>query len=362
MIETVADPGEMRRLEGAWNDLARRSRSPLLHHEWFVSCAEAFCGAGGLRLILKRQRGGEISAAAPLILLQHRGLPRLEILGASVLGEPGGFLYADEESLFDLVDAVFRMGKPILLSRLGSEASEVSVLKRLQRVTLRIKLDSGGGTPYVPVSGSWAQFEKRISSRHRYDLRRARKRAEEFGDIEITMLNPETGSLQSNLVEFYRVEAAGWKGRDGTAILADARLKVFFDLYCARACGAGRLRLCFLRLGGKLAAGLLAVEDYNRFWVLKIGYDESFSRCSPGVLLIDETIRYAFDRGLDSYEFLGSDAPWIHTWTREVRPCVSVRAYPLTVHSFVKLGLDTMCSLGGSIRRWGAGRGNERPL
>ena len=68
-------------------------------------------------------------------------------------------------------------------------------------------------------------------------------------------------------------------------------------------------------------------ECSRLFFGLKIGFDETFKVYSLGRLLRLETIRYAAQRGLRSYEFLGNDAPWTYFWTKSVRPMVS-RAYP----------------------------------
>src|SRR5205807_9829190 len=72
----------------------------------------------------------------------------------------------------------------------------------------------------------------------------------------------------------------------------------------------------------------LGVESEGRFWLHKIGYDEAFAKCSPGMLLLRDTIRYAASRGLRSYEFLGAAEAWIRPWTDQLRRCVSIRAYP----------------------------------
>jgi CelD/BcsL family acetyltransferase involved in cellulose biosynthesis len=75
----------------------------------------------------------------------------------------------------------------------------------------------------------------------------------------------------------------------------------------------------------------MAIECHDGFWLLKIGHDEEYSKCSPGTLLMLQTVKYAATRGLRSYEFLGTAAPWTRTWTELLRPCVAVRAYPLTL-------------------------------
>jgi len=126
------------------------------------------------------------------------------------------------------------------------------------------------------------------------------------------------------------VEASSWKGRQGTALACDPAQGAFYRRYAAAACRKGILRLCFLRIGDHTAAVEFAVEAEERFWLLKMGYDEAFARCSPGMLLLRETVREAANRGLRSFEFLGFPEGWIRMWTERVRPCLSIWAYPAT--------------------------------
>ena len=99
----------------------------------------------------------------------------------------------------------------------------------------------------------------------------------------------------------------------------------------------GILIICFLRIGGKAVAMELAVECDNRFFGHKIGYDESFAICAPGNLLRLETLRYAAERGLRSYEFQGKEERWIRDWTGSFRKTVSVTAHPVTARRFWNL-------------------------
>src|SRR5438093_48314 len=115
--------------------------------------------------------------------------------------------------------------------------------------------------------------------------------------------------------------------------------------------GPGVLRLCYLRIGERTAAVQFAVEAEGRFWLLKIGYDPAFARCSPGQLLLWETVRYAARRGLRTYEFLGGPEPWIRVWTERIRPCVAVRAYPARPLGMAALAIDVATSGWGRVRR-----------
>ena len=154
------------------------------------------------------------------------------------------------------------------------------------------------------------------------------------------MLVPSLLELPALLEEAWAVEAAGWKGVNGSALARDARRGDFFRRYAVAACRKGILRLCFMRIGGHTAAMQLATECGGRFWLFKIGYDEQFARCSPGQLLMLHTVRYAALRGLHSYEFLGTTAPWTDVWTPSVREYVAVRAYPMTARGIAAFSMD----------------------
>jgi hypothetical protein len=85
----------------------------------------------------------------------------------------------------------------------------------------------------------------------------------------------------------------------------------------------------FLRTEGKPAASQLMLDYGNRLWVLKVGYDETFSRCSPGILLMHNVVREAFERGYHAFEFLGSNEPWVKIWKPELHRNETVRRYIL---------------------------------
>lgn len=77
----------------------------------------------------------------------------------------------------------------------------------------------------------------------------------------------------------------------------------------------------------------MSIECKRRTWVLKIGYDERYANASPGLLLLAESISDSARCGIESYEFLGQREKGIEPWTREVRACVNIAAYPLGVWS-----------------------------
>ncbi len=342
MIQVIDDPADLASIANGWNTLVESFQTPLLRHEWFSSCAHVFYRPGQLRIIGNYVNGG-LTAVAPLVSVKHHGSERLELLGESFLFEPTGFIYQDEAALHELLDAVARTGKPLSLGRLRADAPEVKALQQAGRG--KTFFTPAMGSPFIPINTTWEEFETNMSSDYRNELRRKKKLLDKQGKItfEIIPLPPHPETLHHYLEEFMRVEAAGWKGKERTALLFDERRKCFFYTYGKAAARRGIMRICILRVDDTAIAAALAVEDYNRFWLLKVGYDEQWIRYAPGILLMHETIRYAFAQGLDAYEFLGDEAPWIRRWTKQVHAYVRARVYPDRFWGF-RLALDASTS------------------
>ncbi len=166
-----------------------------------------------------------------------------------------------------------------------------------------------------------------------------RRRAGHFGNVAFDIVTPDASNVSSLVDEAFAIEAASWKGADGTAV-AQTHWLPFYTQFATDAAHAGILRVCFMRIDGRGVAMQFAVELNDAFWLLKIGYDSRFDRCSPGSLLMLETLRYAASRGLRSYEFLGTDEPWTNTWTTRTRRMLHVKVYPFTLSGTAALYRD----------------------
>lgn len=336
-IKVIHALDELDELSPAWDALTAQAGNPLLDLSWVRTCASTFA-PGGLHVIVAGE-SPRITAIAPL-LRQRNGSDRLELLGVNETYEPMDFLFADPSALALLAQSLARSQTPLWLKRVPAESPVVAALMHAYRWRSVVICRSAPGYPRIPLHDNWRQPEQQLSRSRRESLKRARRIAEQMGPVQCEVLSPTPEELGPLLEEAFQVEAASWKGRSGSALAHDARQGTFYRRYAAAACRKGILRLCFLRIGGNAVAMQLAVEYGNRFWLHKIGYDDAFARCSPGALLILETIRYAVARGLSSYEFLGTDAPWTQMWTTHVRPCVSLRAYPVNGKGLVALLTD----------------------
>lgn len=309
----------------SWNLIAEEANSPMHQYAWVKACSDAFLTCGELQLIVVGT--DQPSALGPLIM---RGQPlnRMECLGVDELYEPTDFPHLDSDSLACLVNALIELRRPLLLRRILADSPVLTELREAFKSKGLLITRPAVGYPWIALDKSWACPEEKLSPSRRSSVRRALRKAHTIGPIDYEVLSPQPDKLGPLLEASLRVEAAGWKGQTGSALLSDPHRRQFYEKYATIASAKGILRLCFMRIGGTVAATQIAVESGGRFWLLKVGYDEEFARCSPGHLLMIETLRYAAERGLRTFEFLGSAEPWTQVWTMQVRPCLSVWAYP----------------------------------
>ena len=329
---------ELDRLARTWDSLGAQSASPMQHFIWARAWAETGGPDDRLQAVVVGSTQRPL-AIAPLVK-RRRGFGRLELLGVHELNEPMDLLYADPESLASLSTALAKLGSPVFLKRVSADSPMIGALRRAYRGRGLVICREVAGYSSIALDDGWREPEQKFNPGRRSDFRRAQRKAEKLGEVSYEVLSPALRELEPLLEEAFRVEAACWKGQEGSALIQDAVRGNFFRRYAAAACQQGILRLCFMRVNGWAAAMQLAVECAGGFWLLKVGYDEEFAYCSPGILLTLYTVRYAASRGLRYYEFLGATEPWTEMWTRLVRPCVSLRAYPANLHGIAALAID----------------------
>ena len=324
---------QLEALREGWTALAARFESPLLDHDWFLSCAEAFHRDADLRIVTVR-RGPLLEAVAPMVRDDRLGGRHVILLGASRLFEPSGWLYADTQALRQLAAESMTLGEPLVLQRVPADSPMVAALRSLPRA---VSVARGTSTALgVDVRTTWDAYYSSLSSRITDNLRRLGRKAERaLGPRRVVCTRPAPADVDGLLEQVVKVEGSGWKARAASSLSRRTDLRDFFRRYSHRAAAAGRLRIATLSFGSVVAAVELSVEAYQRLWQLKIGYSEALAAYYPGLQLTQASIHETFERGLRSYEFLGSAARWEERWEPSVRTYCTLASYPFGVRSLL---------------------------
>ncbi|HYV15727.1 MAG TPA: GNAT family N-acetyltransferase [Conexibacter sp.] len=329
-METLGSPADLRRAAAGWEALAAAAATlPTQEAAWAIAGAEAF---GDAHVLVH----GELAAPEAIAPLARRGR-RLELLGLPQLYEPADVLAGSEAALDALAERLVRERLPLALGRIPAEAPIVAALRRAlgRRGVLRVA--EAPGHPALTLTEVWQEPGGGLSSSRRSALRRARRKAEQAGEVTIELHAPTPEQVEALLEEAIDVEGRSWKARTGTALAASPQLARFYRVYGAEAAARGQLRVELLRIDGRAVAMQLGVEWRQRIWLLKIGFDEAHAAASPGQVLLGESIADAARRGLEGYELLGSAAPWTDVWAPELRTCVRAIAYPAGAASGIAL-------------------------
>jgi CelD/BcsL family acetyltransferase involved in cellulose biosynthesis len=321
-----------------WQSLEKDCCSPMQHYIWSDACWATLPIQESLTVVVVKT-GPRTGAIAPL-LRQRGGLQRLRHVGVKCIHEPTDFLYSDDDALKTLASTLVELGSPMFLERIPADSPTVAAIQQAYRGRGKVFLRPRLPYPRIVLNEDWQEPERQLKPGRRSDLRRAIRKARQMGPLRFEVSSPKPNELGPLLEEALEVEAANWKGREGSAVAKDGLRGEFYRRYAVAASQSGILRLCFLRVGDRAAAMQFALECGGSFWLLKIGYREEFARCSPGTLLLAETIRYAASKGLSSYEFLGAAENWTRVWATDERASLSVRAYPLRWRGIAGLAAD----------------------
>jgi len=123
------------------------------------------------------------------------------------------------------------------------------------------------------------------------DLRRQRNRLAEQGDISFHVTRTRE-EIDAALDIFLALEASGWKGRRGTALMQSAGDAAFIRQATRALAARGQCEIVTLKAGGTPVASGVVVRHLSRAYYFKIGIDERFAKFSPGVQLTLDVTRH----------------------------------------------------------------------
>jgi hypothetical protein len=238
-----------------------------------------------------------------------------------------------ERSLAVLLDGLrHRRGWDML--ELGPMLKDTATTRLLldqgRRLGLRPHICTRIEDPVVKLTGSWEQYYNSLSGNLRSQVKRGEAKLLRHGSLTLEEYagGPDLGH---RLDEFFRIESSGWKGRAGTAILNDAPARQFYTDLAHKAALCGGLRLYLLRVGDRCIAADYCLACQGTIYMLKVGYDEDWSHCSPGQVMRKRVLQHLFASGRDEiYDMLsggGEHRAYKIRWANHLRPCVIVRLF-----------------------------------
>ncbi|RAZ86649.1 GNAT family N-acetyltransferase [Mesorhizobium hawassense] len=133
-----------------------------------------------------------------------------------------------------------------------------------------------------------------LRSHHYREFRRLKRRLADHGKVEhVVARGPD--EIRHAIESFLTLEAAGWKGRERTAMAIDRYRAAFAREAVHRLAEHDMCRIHMLTLDGRTIACLVVFVEAGVAYTWKTAYDEALSAYSPGTLLMIEVTRQHLD-------------------------------------------------------------------
>ena len=314
-IVEILDWPAMQAHAGAWDELLSRAVAPSPFASHAVIAAHAEAGIGRAPRVLAARRGDRLVALLPLSAggvrfgaRRRAGAWTSPYAVASTplidAGEPETALAALLDGLA-LAAGTGPFAWPLLPL---DDPAGAALMAGLARRGWPHAVEGAFSRPVLDRRADYEAYEATLGRGRRRSLRRLGRRLAETGALAHRCAT-EGEALASAVEAFLALEAAGWKGRGGTALAADPRTAAFARRLFRTQGGPVRARADLLTLDGRPIAASLALVCGGTAHLLKTAYDETLRRFAPGLVLEDAIVRAlhrdGFARRLDSASLPG---------------------------------------------------------
>ena len=310
MISVVDDVAGLRALAAEWQALwGRAGGVPFQSPRWLLPWWDAF--GTGMPLVAAWRDGGALRGVLPAYVLHEPDGPKLLPMGAGTT---------------DYLDVLGDGAEPMLAALLDRAAADG--VARCDWIELppgsplrgavppdgwSARLGEGSPCPVLPLSGPVPRFPGGIGRK----LRMNRHRADRAGGWTVAHATP--GTLDAGLDALVALHQARWTAGGEPGVLCDPAVLAFHRSAAPGLLDAGLLRLATLRVGGTLAAAILALLGPGRILFYLSGYDTAQAFVSPGTLLLGAMLEAAAAEGRTEAHFLRGREGYKYAWGAEDR-------------------------------------------
>ena len=282
----------------AWDDLSANALEPNPFYEsWMLRPALEWLAAGRDISLVTVWAGGKLGALLPLERkANYKGLP--------------------VRMLRSWRHRHCMLCTPLVRSE-GAQSYVAALIEWLRHATAVVELDylPADGPVYrllntmLPAAQVWEGYERallrrakdadsyiatEVPRRYYQDVRRCERRLAERGTVAHLTLRAGD-SIERWLEDLMRLEAGGWKGKNGSALASNEANRRFAAEIYHGAFRRGRLHMVGVDLDGKPLSRCSSILAGDGGYAFKTAYDEAFSRYSPGIIAEIDRIRALHD-------------------------------------------------------------------
>jgi CelD/BcsL family acetyltransferase involved in cellulose biosynthesis len=290
-------------VSAAWRDLVGRAAEPNVFMEpAFVQAAAQASAANDVCVMLAwdaaagRSSDTTLLGAWAFIITRNFSRP-IHVLQApahdlAFLATPVIDARCVEAVLTAMLDAVAVHGSLPKLIMLTDITTEGPIMTGLRRVLhgrgVAPAFLKKAQRPVLRPAQAQDHGEPRSSSGTLKKLRQHRRRLATMNGPVALVSHAGPEDVRAALEEFLFLEASGWKGRRGTALLSDKHTAAFTREFVNALARDGLATIEALRAGDRPVAMQVLLRSGASAFTWKVTYDEALGDVSPGVLLLQD--------------------------------------------------------------------------
>jgi len=170
-------------------------------------------------------------------------------------------------------------------------------VEQKQRI-VRFQRDEYQRAAFTPAQSVEDYVQQHVSKSVRKNTSRLLRRLEDQGTVTWETSN-ESSDYEQLTADFLRIEASGWKGREGTALASTEATKAFYDEMIRESAQVGKARFLSLKLDGRPVAMLSDIQSGQFVYSYKTAYDDEFAPFSPGQQVEVKNLEFLHRDGIE---------------------------------------------------------------
>ncbi len=312
IVEIIDRPAALLEIQAEWSAFARTidRATPFQLPEWLLPWWRHF-GGGELHVLLFREKGSMVGII-PLFLHEWNGRRQMTLIGSGVSD------YLEPAIAPEHREAVIECLRVHLAANPNWETcnwQDLSFDTPLERLASEIREETPCSE--IRLTGTFEEYWKSRSKSLRQNVRRDRQKAESLGACEFEMSKQPDAESMNALIQLH---SARWQ-RQGEPGMIEANRSAGFLADIAREfADRDMLRIFALRFDGRIAAVILGFAYRDTLFNYLTAFDPQYEALGLGRALLFESLRYAFENGYASWDFLRGAEPYKSWWGARTIP------------------------------------------
>jgi CelD/BcsL family acetyltransferase involved in cellulose biosynthesis len=338
-IDAVVSFEELLKLRDEWKNLVLTSKieHPFSTFEW-ISCWWKSFGSNYQLLVLVARENGRIAGIAPLMRarIKHRGvwLKAITFIANDHTSRTD-FILADNRS--NILSAIIshlletNYDNDIYLLDCLSKDSENCILlsEILIKGGIKHSVKASLLSPFIKIEKTWGEFLNGSSKHLTKKINSWNNNFKSIADLEIIKYSDK--DIDKAICELLLISRKTWKYRTGSAIASNKDTISFYSLLAKEYAQNGWLNLWILKIKSKPISFLFGINYENKFFALKSGFDEEYSKISPCNYLNVCVFQSCFNNKMTEIDLLGQNEPYKVLWTNLNREHAVFQFYGNTI-------------------------------